>query len=316
MVRKAAEGRGKSPQDDVDALFQLPLGEFTAARNALATRLKKSGQQGEAEAVKALPKPSVAAWAVNQLFWRHRAEFERLIDTGERFRRAQAAHLAGKSADVREPLNARRDALASLAHVAADTLKSGGYSATPDMMRRVTSTLEALSTYGSLPDAPRAGRLTDDVEPPGFETLASLVPRIGEMKRESGDHPTRVLPFRQEAKKRKESPDEAARRREEERKAEVASAKTAVHDAELVLRDARRTAEQSEAALKKAAMRAKELERQRADIEKRFQKIGAESDAAREEARRIAADAEEAAQAVEDAERTLDQARKHLQQLV
>ena len=31
-------------EDDVDALFRLPLAEFTGARNALAARLKKSGQ--------------------------------------------------------------------------------------------------------------------------------------------------------------------------------------------------------------------------------------------------------------------------------
>src|SRR5215212_8793341 len=82
--------------DDVDALFQLPLTEFTAARNALAGRMKKSGHSGDADAIKALPKPSVAAWVVNQLYWKHRSAFDRLIDTGERFRRAQAAHLAGK----------------------------------------------------------------------------------------------------------------------------------------------------------------------------------------------------------------------------
>jgi hypothetical protein len=302
----------------VDALFKLSLGEFTAARNALAARLKKSGQPADADLVKALPKPSVAAWAVNHLYWRHRPQFDRLIETGERFRRAQAAHLAGKSADVREPLNARREALAALAPIAADTLREGGYSPTPDMMRRVTSTLEALSTYGSLPDAPRAGRLTDDVEPPGFETLAALVPRIGEMKREAGDAPTRVLPFRSEPAphaRRKETPDEAARRREEERKAQVAAAKTAVHDAERALRDTRKKAEQAEAALKTAATRAKDTERQRAQMEKQFAKVAADAEAARGHARQVASKAEEAAQAVEDAERTLEQARRRLQQL-
>jgi hypothetical protein len=312
------ERGSRTHQDDVDELFKLPLGEFTASRNALAARLKKNGQAGDAEAIKALPKPSVAAWVVNQLYWRHRDEFDRLIDTGERFRRAQAAHLAGKSADVRAPLNARREALSSLARIAAETLASGGYSATPDMMRRITTTLEALSTYGSLPAAPRAGRLTDDVDPPGFETLAALVPRVGEVKRESDEGPTRVLPFRSETPKgrHKETPDEAARRRDEERKAEVAAAKTSVQQAEHALRDARSKAEQAEAALKKAATRAKEVERQRAEIEKRFAKVRADADAAHEEARRVAAEAEEAAQGVEDAERALEQARRQLQQLV
>lgn len=326
MKRAGSAGKGaaasgakdKGLAHDVDALFKMPLGEFTAARNALAARLKKSGQHGDAEAIKTLQKPSVAAWVVNQLFWHHRREFDRLIDTGERFRRAQAAQLSGKTSDVREPLNARREVLASLSHVAADVLQSGGYSATPDMMRRVTSTLEALSTYGAMPEAPRAGRLTDDVEQPGFETLAALVPRVGQAKREAEEGPTRVLPFRAEpdakpAKRKDAAEDE--KRRQDERKAEVSAAKTALRDAEVALRDARKAAELAEANLKKAALQAKEAERERAELEKRMAKAAADADAAREQARGVAEEAEDAAQSVEDAERALEHARRHLQQL-
>src|SRR5688572_23945205 len=62
---------------DVEALYRLPLAEFTAARNALAARAKKAG--GDADAIKGLVKPSISAWAVNQLFWRHRQDFDRLM---------------------------------------------------------------------------------------------------------------------------------------------------------------------------------------------------------------------------------------------
>ena len=303
---------------DIDALFTLPLGEFTAARNALAARVKKAGRHGDAEAIKTLQKPSVAAWVVNQLYWHHRSDFDRLIATGERFRRAQAAQLSGQAADVREPLNARREALAVLSHVAADVLQSGSYSTTPDMMRRVTTTLEALSTYGSLPEAPRAGRLTDDVEPPGFETLAALVPRVGQGTRDADEGPTRVLLFRDQATKpakRKDSSAEEEKRRQDERKAQVSAAKAAVHDAERALRDARKAAEQAEANLKQAALQAKEAERERADFEKRMAKVAADAEAARDQARRVAELAEDAAQNVEDAERALDHARRQQQQL-
>ena len=318
---KGAEASGakdKGLAHDIEALFKMPLGDFTAARNALASRLKKSGQHGDAEAIKTLQKPSVAAWVVNQLFWHHRSEFDRLIDAGERFRRAQAAQLSGKASDVREPLNARREVLAALSRVAADVLQTGGYSATPDMMRRVTSTLEALSTYGALPEAPRAGRLTDDVEPPGFETLAALVPRVGQAKRDAEEGPTRVLRFRAEpdAKPaRRTDSTEDEKRRQDERKAQVAAAKTAVLDAERALRDARKAAEQAEANLKKAALQAKEAERERTEFEKRMAKVAADADAAREQARRVAEEAEDAAQSVEDAERALEDARRQLQSL-
>src|SRR5688572_2771308 len=230
---KGEGGRGKvasrssSVEDDLDALFQLPLVEFTAARNALAARLKKAGQKEQAEQVKTLPKPSLPAWTVNQLYHRKRDAFDRLIATGERFRQAQASHLAGKSADIRGPLEARRAALSELAKLGAAMLKHAGSNPTPDTMRRITTTLEALSTYGALPDAPRGGRLTDDVDPPGFETLAALVPRVG--KSSGGTGPSRVIPFQHKAKppkpaKKKSSTEDDARREAAERKERLAAA--------------------------------------------------------------------------------------------
>ena len=304
----------KSTDSDIDALFQLPPAEFTAARNALASRLKKGGHADEAEAVKALPKPSVSAWAVNQLFWKHRKAFDHLIATGETFRQAQAAQLAGKAADLRGPLDARRQALSSLTRLAAGVLKTMGHNASPDITRRVATTLEALGTYGSHPDAPRAGRLTDDIDPPGFEALAALVPQVGRGKRVT-DGPSRIIPFTQktrEPRRKKGSPEEEARRREEEHKAEVAAAKSAIADAERALRDAKKTAEQAEASLKKAAARAKETEKEKAAIEKTFEKANAAFEEARQEARKGATEAEDAAQAVEDAERALEKAKRGL----
>ena len=109
-------------EDEVDALFKLPLGEFTPARNALAARLKTAGQQAMADAAKAVPKPSVAAWVVNQLYWRHRGSFDRLIEAGDRFRQVQSAPQTRTSAGGREHLEARREAQAALVRIAADVL--------------------------------------------------------------------------------------------------------------------------------------------------------------------------------------------------
>lgn len=307
-----------APVSDIDALFQLPPADFTAARNALAAKLKKAGKADEADRVKALQKPSISAWAVNQLFWRHRKAWDRLIASGEQFKAAQAAQLAGKKADMRAPLEARREALAALTTTASTLLRDSGSSASPDILRRVTTTLEALATYGAHPDAPPAGRLTDDVDPPGFEALAALVPQIGSRKRAS--EPTRIIPFQQKVRepktsRRKGSPEEDAKRQEEERKAELAAAKGALAEAERALRDARRTAEQAEAALKKAAAKAKEAEREKAAIEKRYEKLNADFETARLDARRVASAAEEAAQAVEDAERGVEKARRDVERL-
>jgi hypothetical protein len=53
--------------DDVDRLYQLPLNEFTGARNELA-----KGAGSRAPEIRKLAKPPVAAWAVNQLYWNDR----------------------------------------------------------------------------------------------------------------------------------------------------------------------------------------------------------------------------------------------------
>ncbi|HUE82082.1 MAG TPA: hypothetical protein VMM84_08195 [Pyrinomonadaceae bacterium] len=109
-------------EDEVNALFRLPLAEFTGARNALAARLKKSGRGDEALLVKALAKPSISAWAVNQLYWNHREPFDRLLVSGERFHKAQTSRSAGKLADMRSALDARREVLIQLSDLATSLL--------------------------------------------------------------------------------------------------------------------------------------------------------------------------------------------------
>src|SRR5216683_690613 len=122
-------------EDDVDALFRLPLAEFTGARNTLAARLKKAGRDneaGEADLVKALVKPSISAWTVNQLYWKHREAFDRLIASGEHFHKAQSSRLAGKLADMRTALDTRREALTQLSDLATSLLRDAGHNPSLD----------------------------------------------------------------------------------------------------------------------------------------------------------------------------------------
>jgi hypothetical protein len=314
-VEKLKSGKREATSgDDIDTLFQLPLAEFSAARNALAAKLKKAGNAEAASQVKSLTKPSAPAWAVNQLFWKHRSILDRLLDAGQRFRKAQAAQLAGKTVDIREPLEARRAALADLSARAAKILAEAGSAAAPDTMRRVTTTLEALSTYAGVPDTPQAGRLTDDVQPPGFEALAALVPTTDRSGRAAG--PPRVIPFAQKQPPRKPTgktahPDDE-KTRAAERKAELVAAKAAVQEAERALRDAKKAAQRAEEELKRAAARSKDADAERARAEKALERATADADDARRHARAVAATAEEAAQEVEDGERALEKARRTL----
>ena len=141
---------GKTEEDDIDALFQLTPPEFVTARNALATQLKKAGRDDVASRVKTLPKPSISAWTVNQLYWKHRAAFEKLLANGERFRQAQVSRLAGKGTDIHKLLNERREELSAMSRLAAEILQRSSGAAPSGVMRRITATLEALSAYGTL----------------------------------------------------------------------------------------------------------------------------------------------------------------------
>jgi hypothetical protein len=226
-------------------------------------------------------------------------------------RKAQTSQLAGKGGELRAPMEALRSALTDLVKRAAALFAASGHPPTPDLTRRITTTLEALATYGTQPGAPPAGRLTADVDPPGFEALSALVPR-GKGKRAASSEPSRVLQFRPPAKTpaKKLSPAARKRQEEQERKAERKVAIAALREAERILRDARKAVAQSQAALRKAAARAKVTEKAKAALEKRFEKVSADADAARQEARRVASAAEEAAQSVQDAERAVEKAQQ------
>jgi hypothetical protein len=316
------EGKGESKDNvgagkgvaSIDELYQLPLSEFTAGRNALATRLRKSGKAGDADDVRSLVKPSIPAWAVNQVYWKHRPVFDRLLSAGDRLRKAQSSTLAGKTADIRGALDAVREALSQLSRLAATELETAGHNASPGAMRAVTATLEALSAYGTVDHAPPAGRLVDEVDPPGFETLAALVPNAGASS--GSTVPSRVLPFQQQATApRRKAGEDKEERREEERRAKLAAAKAAVQEADKNLREARSTAQDAQSALKKAAATAKDTEQAMIEAEQVLDKVAKEAHTARQLARRLAAEAEAAAQAVEDAERALASARKLVEEI-
>jgi hypothetical protein len=76
-----------------DELYGLPLQEFTAARDAAVSEARRQGDRSLTQSVKALRKPSVAAWLANMLVRERGAEIERLIGLGETLRSSR--HLDG-----------------------------------------------------------------------------------------------------------------------------------------------------------------------------------------------------------------------------
>jgi hypothetical protein len=269
--------------DEIDELFKLPLSEFTGARNTLAARLKQTGRGDDANLVKALAKPSISAWTVNQLYWHHRNAFDRLLAAGQRFHKAQTSSLAGKVADMRGSLEARRDALAQLSDLATSLLTDAGHNPSLETIRRINTTLEAISALASVSDGPPLGRLTQDVDPPGFESLASFVVGVPTPKREparsAASPKLTVVPTKSQQQKAEE------RRLEQERQMRVAAAKLSVQTAKKTLAAAQ--------------AKAQNLEKQFLEAEERYNTARAASKSAVKE--------------VEDARRVLDKASKELE---
>ena len=150
----------------IDDLYRQPLDGFVPARNALAKTLSGA----DATRVRALAKPTVVPWAVNQVYWHARHTYDRVIKSGERLRAAQIASLEGRrGTDVREAGEAHRRALADAVKEAEHLAAAAGASPAADALMR---TFEALSLASGSPEPP--GRLTKALQPSGFEALAGV----------------------------------------------------------------------------------------------------------------------------------------------
>jgi hypothetical protein len=156
----------RTPYDDaIEALHRAPVEAFVAERKRLAAALKAAGDRDGAARLAKRPRPSVSAWAVNQLHWHARAELDAMFETAARLRSGQLDATA-----------AHRDAIAALRARATELLRDGGHPTTEATLRRVTTTLAALAAVGGFdPDPP--GALAADRDPPGFDGVGVIAAR-------------------------------------------------------------------------------------------------------------------------------------------
>jgi hypothetical protein len=147
-------------EKDIDALYGLAFEQFTKARNELAAELRSKGDKEAADRVRELPKPTKAAWAVNQVMRTQSKDARALLETGERLRKVHEDVAAGKSgtADLREAVEAERDAVGRLTEAARGLMSAEGRDLSESILERVAETLHALaidSDVGSVEDATR-----------------------------------------------------------------------------------------------------------------------------------------------------------------
>ena len=256
---------------ELDRLHALPLSEFIGARNELAKRLRAAGDREAADEVKALAKPSVTAWAVNALFHHQRTRFDELVEAAADVRAALAGGGDRRKADA-----ARRKALQELLRRAARLLGEAGHAATPANRQRISHTLEALAARDPAEPGPKAGRLTGDLEPQGFDVLAGLAASLAPPSPAAG---SRRAPAKTSGRK-KQAPaarDEAGDRRLEEARREVEERQEA-------LDELARELETAEADAAEANERRQRLVEAAAEAERRASEAAAEAGEAKQQA--------------------------------
>jgi hypothetical protein len=154
-------------------LYGLPLERFTAERTALAKRLRQDGERDQASEVSKLRKPSVAAWAVNQLVRTQKRGVDELFQAGDELARAQASVLAhrGDTSSLRDAVDAERSAVDALVDRARGLLSDGGVELSAARLEQVRETLHAAALDEEARAQVRAGRLERELRYVGLGSL-------------------------------------------------------------------------------------------------------------------------------------------------
>jgi hypothetical protein len=156
---------------EIDRLYGVPLDEFIDERAKLAKELRRDGDREGAERVKALRKPTVGAWAINQALRRRGRERDELLAAGEKLRAAHEALLSGGDPSaLREATSAERAlvaALADTAEVIATEAGKGG----PALKERVRGTLHAATLDEEVRDELVHGRVVRERDAVGMGTF-------------------------------------------------------------------------------------------------------------------------------------------------
>ena len=154
-------------------LYALPYGEFVAARTAAAKDVSSVGitateQRALAAEVRALPKPSVAAWAVNMLAAHHPEILRELAELGASMQDAQAALDA---AALRRLAQQRRRLLAGAVTTAGALAAQHGRAISATVAAEVEQTLRAATADPGAAAAVQSGRLLRALSADGVDVV-------------------------------------------------------------------------------------------------------------------------------------------------
>ncbi len=154
-------GRREALDDEGEDLYAGPLQEFVQRRNALARSLREAGEREAADQVRLLRKPTVPAWALNQLVRQRPAQVGHFLEVADQLRGVQPRALADVSSReaMRATISAYREAVEGLGRQAAAILEEAGRDAAAHMPE-VTASLQAAAVDDEARRQLREGTLT------------------------------------------------------------------------------------------------------------------------------------------------------------
>jgi hypothetical protein len=258
---------------ELDRLYGLPADEFTAARNELAKRLKKDGDAEAAAEVQALRRPSAAAAVLNELARAEPELVDGLLGAGADLRAAQEQALAGGDPEeLRRATAAEREAVRELVQ-AARLLGGGDRKVSSDTLDRVRGTLTAVAANEQASARLRAGRMTHELDPAGFPSLA-LPPTPAPPRARKAPQKAKATATAASEPQVDELAERRARR--EERRERVKALRARVRELRREADRAQAAVGRADAAARRARKQADDAERARDEAEAKAQRLLAE----------------------------------------
>ena len=290
-----------------DALYSLPAEDFVAARDARAKQLRADGDRDLAGEVGALPKPTMAAWLLNQLARRRASAVEQLVGLGAELREAQQS-LDGDQ--MRALTRQRHQVVRAFSRQVADLGAELGRPVSGTVADQVEETLRAAVADEEAGQALLSGRLTTAMSYVGMGqgsvSAAVAVPRAPRAA------PAKPPPGAQAEQAAEDAPpDEVAAARERRRQAARDTVEQAEQAAERAVRELAERDQELAAVADRLAAAQERLEALRAELAQ------AEGEAAAVEAEREDAQARRhhADEATRNAARAAVHARRELEDL-
>jgi hypothetical protein len=261
--RRAGRYGAAVPVDTPEDLYGLPLEQFIDERAALAKQLRANDERDEAKRVAALKKPTVAAWAVNQLVRTQSKTIKALFQAGDDIAAAAAKGKQGAE-KLREATKRQRGALDELMEAAEGLLSAEGKGLGAATLEHVSETLRAAALDPDARDEVAAGCLTRELQPSGLlGPAAAFEPAPAEdtdraAQREAEQAIRQLKSAQQRRDDAKAAADDAqvavhgAQKALDEAQAELASKQAELEEAQAELNDAQERAERAADALKTA----------------------------------------------------------------